>query len=84
MTSISSEERTLTGRAPVIFAPFICEPTITISSTSSSANKAVVGNKRAKETKRLNFFIIYPQKFKNSPFSIDKFMSFVIKSSYMR
>ena len=34
--SISSDEITDTGSAPVIFAPLICEPTTTTSSTSES------------------------------------------------
>ena len=36
MPSISSDVITVTGRAPVIFAPLICDPVTTISSTSEA------------------------------------------------
>ena len=59
--SISSAEITDTGRAPVIDAPLICEPTTTTSSTSeiasasSCANTVVTGISSASKKKFLNF-----------------------------
>ena len=38
--SISSVEITVTGRAPVIFAPLICDPTVTTSSTSETDSES--------------------------------------------
>ena len=38
--SMSSAVMTVTGSAPVIFAPLICEPTTTTSSTSESPDSS--------------------------------------------
>ena len=39
--SMSSLVMTVTGRAPVIFAPLICDPTVTTSSTSEAASESI-------------------------------------------
>ena len=53
MASISSLEIIDTGRAPVIFAPLICDPTTTTSSTSLSFVESSCAN-ATKDSGRTN------------------------------
>ena len=71
--SISSAVMTVTGRAPVILAPLICDPTTTTSSTSDSdsscAKRKVIGN-NSKIEKSLSNFIFPPLIYLKIPYFI--------------
>ena len=66
---MSSADNTVTGKAAVIEAPLICEPTTTTSSTSESVSVSVLscatnakGISSKSEHKIFTFFIVSPLK----------------------